>query len=268
MAFTLREYKKPDFDEQRFLSAPDAVMAPAPADSVAPTGFHAMSIFPEYFKVGGEWLLAEESRMDCVPVYDGCKVLVKEPRRLREGELVILGRTEDGSEGIYVHPNGFSGGKEMKDVFAFRTGRSRETAFSRDYDELYDILRYDRDHGKIVWVMGPAFAFDHDAREAFSALIANGYVDAVMAGNALATHDLEAAWLGTALGQNIYTTELQPNGHYNHLDTINRVKQCGGIADFLSRRTSTTASSTAAKNTEFPTSSPAPSETTGPFRLS
>ena len=211
MAFTLREYKKPDFDEQRFLSAPDAVMAPAPADSVAPTGFHAMSIFPEYFKVGGEWLLAEESRMDCVPVYDGRKILVKEPRRLNKGEQVILGRTEDGSEGIYVHPNGFSGGKEMKDVFAFRTGRSRETAFSRDYDELYDILRYDRDHGKIVWVMGPAFAFDHDAREAFSALIANGYVDAVMAGNALATHDLEAAWLGTALGQNIYTTELQPN---------------------------------------------------------
>ena len=210
MAFTLREYKKPDFDEQRFLSAPDAVMAPAPADSVAPTGFHAMSIFPEYFKVGGEWLLAEESRMDCVPVYDGRKILVKEPRRLNKGEQVILGRTEDGSEGIYVHPNGFSGGKEMKDVFAFRTGRSRETAFSRDYDELYDILRYDRDHGKIV-----------------------GYVDAVMAGNALATHDLEAAWLGTALGQNIYTTELQPNGHYNHLDTINRVKQCGGISDFL-----------------------------------
>ena len=51
MAFTLREYKKPDFNEQRFLEAPDAVMAPAPADSVAPTGFHAMSIFPEYFKV-------------------------------------------------------------------------------------------------------------------------------------------------------------------------------------------------------------------------
>ena len=233
MALTLREYKGPDFGERHFREAPDAAMAPAPAEAVAPTGFHAMSIFPEYFKVGGEWLLAEESRMDCVPVYDGCRIQVKEPRRLRKGELVILGRTEDGSEGIYVHPNGFNAEKEMKDVFAFRTGRSRETAFSRDYDELYDILRHDRDHGKIVWVMGPAFAFDHDAREAFSALIANGYVDAVLAGNALATHDLEAAWLGTALGQNIYTTELQPNGHYNHLDTINRVKQCGGIADFI-----------------------------------
>ena len=198
MAFALREYKEPDFGEQCFLSAPDAAMAPAPADSVAPTGFHAMSIFPEYFKVGGKWLLAEESRMDCVPVYDGRKIIVKEPRRLRKGEPVILGRTEDGREGIYVHPNGFSGERELKDVFAFRTGRSRETAFSRDYDELYDILRYDRENGKIVWVMGPAFAFDHDAREAFSALIRNGYVDAVLAGNALATHDLEAAWLGTA----------------------------------------------------------------------
>ena len=197
MALTLREYKGPDFGEQRFREAPDAAMAPAPAEAVAPTGFHAMSIFPEYFKVGGEWLLAEESRMDCVPVYDGCRIQVKEPRRLRKGELVIMGRTEDGSEGIYVHPNGFSAEKEMKDVFAFRTGRSRETAFSRDYDELYDILRHDRDHGKIVWVMGPA------------------------------------SWLGTALGQNIYTTELQPNGHYNHLDTINRVKQFGGIANFI-----------------------------------
>ena len=250
MAFTLRKYREPDFDEQRFLAAPDAVMAPAPADAVAPTGFHAMSIFPEYFKVGGKWLLAEESRMDCVPVYDGEKILVKEFRLLRKGEQVILGRTEDGSEGIYVHPNGFCGEKRMADVFAFRTGRSRETAFSRDYDELYDILRYDRDHGKIVWVMGPAFAFDHDAREAFSALIANGYVDAVMAGNALATHDLEAAWLGTALGQNIYTTELQQNGHYK-----------------LNRRRSTTASSTVVKNTGSPTFSPDPSGTTGRCRL-
>lgn len=234
MTFKLRDYTKPDFQTARFQAAPNVVMAPAPADSAAPTGFHAMSIFPEYFKIEGEWMLAEESRMDCVPVYEDGKISVKEPRRLKKGEKVILGRTEDGSEGIYVHVNGFSGGEQEKpDAFAFRTGRSRETAFSRDYDELYDILRYDRDHGKIVWVMGPAFAFDYDAREAFSALIAEGYVDAVLAGNALATHDLEAAYLNTALGQNIYTQKLQPNGHYNHLDTINRVKQCGSIPDFI-----------------------------------
>ena len=81
--------------------------------------------------------------------------------------------------------------------------------------------------------MGPAFAFDHDARNAFSRLIAGGFVHAVLAGNALATHDLEAAYLNTALGQNIYTQESQPNGHYNHLDTINRVRLHGSIPAFL-----------------------------------
>lgn len=69
--------------------------------------------------------------------------------------------------------------------------------------------------------------------QAFSGLIEKGYVHAVLAGNALATHDLEAAYLGTALGQNIYTQESQPNGHYNHLDTINRVRACGSIPAFL-----------------------------------
>ena len=194
MAFQLREYIAPAFSEERFRNAPDVRMEPAPADGIAPTGFHAMSIFPEYFKIGGTWLLAEESRMDCVPVYENGKIAVREFRRLKKGNSVILGRTEDASEGIFVHPHGFQYGRDgQRDVFAFRQNRSRETAFSRDYDELYEILRHDRDHGKIIWVMGPAFAFDHDAREAFSALIANGYVDALLAGNALATHDLEAA---------------------------------------------------------------------------
>ena len=91
----------------------------------------------------------------------------------------------------------------------------------------------DRDHGKIVWVMGPAFAFDHDAREAFSTLIANGYVDALLAGNALATHDLEGAMLNTALGQDIYTQKSMPNGHYNHLDVDNRVRRSGSIPQFI-----------------------------------
>ena len=45
-----------------------------------------------------------------------------------------------------------------------------------DPAELYDLLRHERDHGKIVWVMGPAFAFDHDARAAMAKLIENGYV--------------------------------------------------------------------------------------------
>lgn len=233
MSLELRKYYPPDFSDSCFASSKDATLTPAPKDGVAPMNYHALSIFPEYFKVNGEWLLAKESRMDCVAVYENGEILVKEFRNLKKGELVVEGRTEDGSEGIYVHATGFRETKSESDVFAFRQNRSRETAFSIDYDELYDILNYDRDHGKIVWVMGPAFAFDHDARNAFSKLIEAGYVDAVLAGNALATHDLEGAYMKTALGQDIYTQKSQPMGHYNHLDTLNRVRYYGSIPEFI-----------------------------------
>lgn len=230
----LREYTAPDFSQSCFTAAPEAAFVPAPADGVAPDNFHAMSIFPEYFKVDGRWLLAEESRMDCVPVLRDGRIEVVEFRLLRRGDMVGVGRTEDCEEGIYVYPFGFSEkSNESTDKFTFRSSRSRETAFSVDYDEIYELLKHERDHGKIVWVMGPAFAFDHDARKAFAEIIRAGYVDALLAGNALATHDLEGAFLKTALGQNIYTQELVSNGHYNHLDTINRVRYYGSVESFL-----------------------------------
>lgn len=233
MSFKLREYIKPDFNDPKFLNSKDAILESAPKDGVVPEGYHAMSIFPEYFKINGKWILAEESRMDCVAVYENGIIAVKEFRNIKRGDLIVIGRTENGEDGIYVHPDGFGEKKNENDLFAFRQGRSRETAFSKDYDELYELLRHDKENGKIVWVMGPAFTFDFDARDSFSRLIQNGYVHAVMAGNALATHDLEAAYLNTALGQNIYTQESQPLGHYNHLDTINRVRHYGSIRNFI-----------------------------------
>lgn len=234
MSFQLRPYTPPDLTRPALTAAPDVRLVPAPADGVAPEGYHAMSIFPEYFKVNGRWHLAEESRMDCVAVWEGSRMDIREFRRLKKGDLVAVGRTERGEDGILVHPDGFGERRGAgEDLFSFRQSRSRETAFSRDYDELYQLLRHEKDHGKVVWVLGPAFAFDHDARSAFARLIRGGYVHAMMAGNALATHDLEAAYLSTALGQNIYTQESQPLGHYNHLDTINRVRLHGSIPAFL-----------------------------------
>lgn len=234
--FELKKYTPPDFSARSFVAAPEAVCVRATQDGVAPAGFHSTSIFPEYFKLGGKWLLAEESRMDCVAIYENGRIAIRELRRVRAGDLVILGRTEDGSEGIYVHAAGFGEKKDGGDLFAFRANRSRETAFSRDYSDLCRILQHDRDHGKIVWVAGPALAFDRDARRAMSAIIDGGYCHALLAGNALATHDLEAAWMNTALGQDIYTQRSQPNGHYNHLDLINAVRDCGGISEFIEQK--------------------------------
>lgn len=229
--FMLPAYNPPDLDA---VTGPDAVTSPAPRDGIAPDGYHALSIFPEYFKVEGAWWLCAESRMDCVAVLepDG-RITAKEFRVLKAGERVFLGRTERGEDGIYLHADGFAQEKGTSEAFAFRTGRTRETAHARDYDELFALLRHEQAHGKIVWVLGPACSFDAKARDAFAALVRGGYVHALLAGNALATHDLEAAWLGTALGQDIYTQQGMPNGHYNHLDLLNRVRLAGSIPAFL-----------------------------------
>ena len=233
MPFQLRPYSPPVFSTPALENAPDAVFRPAPRDGVAPENFHAMSIFPEYFKIAGQWHLARESRMDCVAVWDRGRIDVREFRRLRQGDLVAVGRTEQGEEGILVHPDGFRERRVARDVFAFRQGRSRETAYSMDYDSIYELLRHEKEHGRILWVMGPACAFDHDARAAFAALVRGGYVHGLLAGNALATHDLEASYLGTALGQDIYTQKSMPNGHYNHIDTLNAIRLCGSTAAFV-----------------------------------
>jgi hypothetical protein len=237
MKFELKKYTPPDFNLPVFQNAPDADLKPAPNDFAAPEGFHATSIFPEYFKVDGAWLLAEDSRMDCAAVWDG-QISVREFRHIKKGDLIFTGRGEDGKGGIYLHTDGFhdkgvSGFDEQ--LFSFRQGRSRETAFSMDYDYLYQLLEYERKNGYVVWVMGPACSFDSDSREAFSKLVSGGYVDALLAGNALVVHDLEGSYKKTALGQDIYTQRRYPDGHYNHLDTINRVRLCGSVKAFLER---------------------------------
>ena len=235
MAFLYPTYRAPDFSEPRLQNAPDAIWAVAERDGVAPEGFHSTSMYPEYFKIDGQWRLAERSRMDSSVVLRADGTLdVVENRNIRRGDRVILGRTERGEEGIYLHAHGFdSGGAKGDDQFVFRQGRSRETSYARDYDKLIELLRAEREEGNILWVMGPAFAFDRDARFAMSQLIENGYAHGLMAGNALATHDLEGSLLHTALGQDIYTQQSMPNGHYNHLDVINLVRRSGSIPQFI-----------------------------------
>lgn len=235
MSFQLPAYHAPDFSLPLFVNAPDAKFTPAEQDGVAPEGYHSTSMYPEYFKINGKWLLAEESRMDSsVVLRPNGRLDVVENRNIRKGDNVILGRTEKAEDGIYMHCSGFLGGESsLDDQFVFRQGRSRETSYSRDYDRLVELLRYERGHGNIVWVMGPAFAFDAGARAAMQAMVENGYAHGLLAGNALATHDLEGALLHTALGQDIYTQQSQPNGHYNHLDVINKVRRSGSIPQFI-----------------------------------
>jgi lysine-ketoglutarate reductase/saccharopine dehydrogenase-like protein (TIGR00300 family) len=228
------KYKKPDFNNERFKLAPNAKIESVVIKGVAPDNYHATSLYPEYYKVNDCWIFAEQTRMDCVPVLiDDKHIEVKEFRNLEVGDKVIIGRNDDGSEGIFLYSGGFLNEKKTKDVFSFRTSRSRETTFSKDYEDLCHLLEYEKDHGNIVWVLGPAVVFDSKAREAMASLIDNGYAHAIFGGNAVATHDLEGALFNTALGQDIWNQDSKPNGHYNHLEVINKVRKSGSIKKFI-----------------------------------
>ena len=150
MAFQMPEYHQPDFSKEQFIKAPDAKWEIVEIDGVAPEYFHSTSMFPEYFKIQGKWVLAEESRMDSSVVIcpDG-HLEVVENRNLKKGDKVILGRSEACEEGIYVHSTGFQTEADaLADKFVFRQGRSRETSYARDYDRLMDLLRYEKDMGR------------------------------------------------------------------------------------------------------------------------
>lgn len=229
--FEIPKYTPPDFSGDFFRDAPDVTTADVERDGVAPEGYHATSMYPEYYKIGGEWTLMTGSRMDCVPVIrtDGA-IKAVEFRHLKAGDKVVLGRTDDGSRGIFLYSTGFDTKEESNgDTFAFRTGRNRETSFASDYEKLYSVLKHDRDKGHIVWVLGPAAIFDRTSREAMEYIVSNGYCHAVFGGNAVATHDLEGAMFRTALGLNLDTGENVHNGHYHHLDLLNRVAGEGSI---------------------------------------
>jgi lysine-ketoglutarate reductase/saccharopine dehydrogenase-like protein (TIGR00300 family) len=232
MAFTLPPYHPPDFHQPPLKDAPLVRFAPVLQPGIAPENYHATTIFPEYLQLHkGHWVLITQSRMDCVVVRlgDG-SLLVKEFHHLQKGEEVALGRGENGEEGIFVHTEAFAPPRPLAEKFPFRTFPSRETSFSIDYDELYELLAHEREKGFILWVVGPAAVFDRDSREALVSLIKQGYIHGLLAGNALAVHDLEAALFQTALGQEIYSKRQVHLGHYHHLDALNLVRAAGSLA--------------------------------------
>ncbi|HSC58445.1 MAG TPA: hypothetical protein VLC11_02690, partial [Gemmatimonadales bacterium] len=175
----------------------------------------------------GKWLAPSRPRMDCVIVRRGDSIETTEPRRLKRGDQVAMGMAEDGSEGIFVHTDGFLAGAHGANEFRFMsTEVSRERPVN--YEELASRIGEEaRGGGYLVWVAGPALVHSR-ARADFEWFIRNGYVQAVMAGNAVAVHDMEAAIYGTTLGMS-NTGEATEGGHGLHMRAINRIRAAGSI---------------------------------------
>jgi lysine-ketoglutarate reductase/saccharopine dehydrogenase-like protein (TIGR00300 family) len=217
----------PVFSQPPFAGAPDARFAPLPADGVLPEGFFSTSNLPTYIRVDGRWLAPIRPRMDCVVVKRPGLLETIEPRRLKRGDLIAMGEAEDGTEGIVVYAQGFLGGVHGANEIRFMsTEVSRERPVN--YEELAARVGEEkRRGGYLVWVVGPALVHSR-ARADFEWFIRNGYVQAVLAGNAVAVHDIEAAIFGTTLGMS-NTGQPTTGGHGLHMRAINRVRAAGSI---------------------------------------
>ena len=222
-------FAHPDLTAPLFASAPDAQFEPAPADGVLPEHFFSTTNLPTYVKVGGRWRMPREPRMDSVLVLDTQGELwVREGRRVRRGEGVAVGHAEDGTLGIYVHAQAFLGNTGDGE-FKFMTSEvSREKPI--DYALMAKILLEERDRGGYpVWVTGPALVHSR-ARADMTWFLTNGFVGALLAGNAVAVHDIEASVYGTTLGMT-GAGEATSGGHGLHMRAINRVRAAGSIAN-------------------------------------
>jgi lysine-ketoglutarate reductase/saccharopine dehydrogenase-like protein (TIGR00300 family) len=147
-------------------------------------------------------------------------------RRVRAGDLVAVGKKEDGSEGIFVHSE--AAGSHSDGEFKFMASEvSREKPV--DYVHLAQLLIEERERGGyVVWVTGPALVHSR-ARADMVWFIENGFVGALLAGNAVAVHDIEASIYGTTLGMT-QTGVASSGGHGLHMRAINQVRAAGSIA--------------------------------------
>jgi lysine-ketoglutarate reductase/saccharopine dehydrogenase-like protein (TIGR00300 family) len=223
----------PDFSQAEFAAFPDAQFAAAPSDGVLPDGFFSTTNLPTFVRLKGKWVAPREPRMDAGIVLDRDGTLwVREGRRLKQGDMIAIGDKEDGSQGIFVQTHLVPQGADP-DAFTFMSSEvSREKPI--DYAQMARVLIDEKERGGYpIWVTGPALVHSR-ARADMSWFIANGYVGALLAGNAVAVHDIEASIYGTTLGMS-NTGEITQGGHGLHMRAINRVRASGSIANAVAQ---------------------------------
>ena len=217
----------PDLTRPPFVDAPVADFAPAPAGGVLPERFFSTSNLPTYVRLESGWVAPTRPRMDCCLVQRDAMVETLEPRLVQRGDSVLIGLDEHGAEGVVVHSEGFLGGAHGANEFRFMgTEVSRERPVN--YEDLAERLVGERQRGGyVIWVAGPALVHSR-ARSDFEWFITQGYVQAMLAGNAVAVHDIEAAIFGTTLGMD-HTGRPTEGGHGLHMRAINAVRTVGSI---------------------------------------
>jgi lysine-ketoglutarate reductase/saccharopine dehydrogenase-like protein (TIGR00300 family) len=204
------------------VTAAPAQTEPAPRDGVFPDRFYSTSNQRTEVKVDARWLDVEDIEMDCGIVAAGGTARCVAVSDVRAGDPVVVGH-----DGIRVHPIERSRSRE---IFGFMTSQvSSEKPKHLVIRELAAAMREIRGRGgRICFVAGPAIIHT-GAGVHLSRLIAQGYVDVLFAGNALAAHDIESQFFGTSLGIDLRNGLPIEAGHEHHIRAINRIRAAGSI---------------------------------------
>jgi lysine-ketoglutarate reductase/saccharopine dehydrogenase-like protein (TIGR00300 family) len=177
-----------------------------------------------------KWINVDNMMMDKCIIVKGNKAACVPIRDVRKGDKVIVG--EDG-----IRVSTPERPREGMNVFQFMgSGSSSERPtqhIARKVAE--DIVRTKKQGGKIVLVGGPAIIHT-GAADSVAKLVKSGHINAVLAGNALAVHDVEYATLGTSLGMKVKDGTLAVRGHRNHMDAINSVFKAGSLKKMVQQK--------------------------------
>ena len=206
------------------VNAVDADLRPAPADGVFPEEFYSTTNLDTEVRLDGRWHAVDRAEMDCGLVVTDGRVRTVPVSDVQAGEQVVCGAI--GVRVTLPAPAELEEG----DGFAFMSSTvSSEKPQALLVRQIAERVREVKAAGdKVLWVGGPAIVHT-GAAPAMVALVRAGYVDVLFAGNALATHDIEAALYGTSLGVDLNRGAGVPHGHEHHIRAINQIRRAGSI---------------------------------------
>jgi lysine-ketoglutarate reductase/saccharopine dehydrogenase-like protein (TIGR00300 family) len=208
-------------------------LKPAAKNMVMPDDFYSTTNNHTEIFYKGKWIRVENMMMDKCIVVKNNRAFCTPIRDIKKGDMIIIGE-----KGIRVTPP--ERPREGVNLFQFMSsGSSSERPtqhIARKVAE--DIYKIKKQGGKIVLVGGPAIVHT-GASDSVASLIKSGYINAILAGNALAVHDIEYSTLGTSLGMNVQDGTLAVRGHRNHMQAINSVFKAGSIPNMVKNKTLT-----------------------------
>lgn len=213
------------------VSVQEARLEPAPKDMVMPDNFYSTTNNATEVYHGGRWIEVQNMMMDkCIVVDTRRRAECRMVRDIVKGDMVVVGE-----RGVKIIP--LERPREGVDIFQFMSSassseRPTQHIARRVADDIYSTKK---EGGKIIIVSGPVLVHS-GAAEALASLIRMGYIDGVLAGNALAVHDVENALLGTSLGMRVNDGTLAVRGHRNHMEAINEVFKAGGLRAMVEKK--------------------------------